>query len=135
LSLELPGLFDPTDPLDPRFISFTPNGEAVLSPEYRGSDQAEQRFDYSRLYLHLNWPRFVDERLVLYNVILRYIERGQAESPTRFDAGASLGFRNILKDLRRLMAPSSPYSSAATIFIESFRYLWWVNDIVLRGLR
>lgn len=135
LRLEFPGLLDPTDPMDPRFVSFTPNGEAALSPDYHGSEQAEKRFEYSRLYLHLNWPRFVDERLVLYNVILRYIERGQAEAPTRFDVGASLGFKHILKDLRRLMAPSSPYSSAATIFIESFRYLWWVNDIVLRGLR
>lgn len=135
LSLEFPGLLDPTDPTDPRFVSFTSNGEAVLSPEYHGSEQAEQRLEYSRRYLNLNWPRFVDDRLVLYNIILRYIERGQAEAPIRFDAGASLGFKNILKDLRKLMAPSSPYSSAATIFIESFRYVWWVNDIVLRGPR
>jgi len=135
LNLEFPGLLDPTDPMDPRFISFTANGEAVLSPEYRESEEAERRFEYSRLYLHLNWPRFTDDRVVLYNIVLKYIERGQAEAPTRFDAGASQGFRNTIKDLRKLMLPSSPYSSAATIFIESFRYVWWVNDIVLRGPR
>jgi hypothetical protein len=135
IDLEYPGLLDPTDPTDPRFISFIASGEAVLSPEYRGSEEAEQRFEYSRLYLHLNWPRFVDDRTFLYNAILRNVERGEAEAPRPLTIGASAGLKNVIKDLRRLMAPSSPYSSAATIYIESFRHVWWVNDIVLRGPR
>jgi hypothetical protein len=76
-------LFDPIDATDPRFISFNINGEAVLNPEYIGSAEAEERFEYSRLYLHLNWPRFVDDRSVLYDVILRYVERGEAGPDAR----------------------------------------------------
>ena len=134
IDAEKPGLFDPTDPGDPRFISFAPSGEAFLTPKYQDSDNAQKRFEFSRLYLHLNWPAFMDERATLYNVVARHVERGQVAAPRNsYEAGASATFKNAIRDLRRLMAPDAPYSSAAANYIASFRYLWWVDEIVLRG--
>ena len=34
---------------------------------------------------HLNWPKFVDARVTLYNLIERTVERGQREAPPNFN--------------------------------------------------
>ena len=132
---EMPGLLDPTDPADPRFISFNINGEAVLSPRYKGRAVPELRFEYSRQYLHLNWPRFTDDRIQLYSQIMRYVERGKRAAPRSFDRRPSDAFKDVIRDIRRLMAPEAPYSSAAVAYVESFRHEWWVDQIVLGGSR
>src|SRR5262245_45190617 len=58
LAREMPALLDPTNPADPVLVSFKPNGEVDLSPEYRGNGSAEAKLRASCLYLHLNWPKF-----------------------------------------------------------------------------
>lgn len=132
---EVPALLDPTDPRDPAMLSFKPNGEVDLSPEFKGAAFAELKFDSSRLHLHLNWPRFRDDRVVLYNNISRLIARGVREAPIGHDDvfTASEAFVDAVKDLVTAIHPEAAYSAAARVYVESFKHeIWWVRDIVLR---
>ncbi|UFZ05055.1 hypothetical protein LQG66_01670 [Bradyrhizobium ontarionense] len=134
LALEHPALLDPTDPGDPILLTFRPNGEVDLSPEFRGNAVAEAKIEASRLGLHLNWPKFVEGRLTLYNLVERAIERGCREAPVNFEGWptASEAFKDAIRDLKNYMDPRAEYSAAAKVYVESFRNVWWVNDVVLR---
>lgn len=133
LDRELPALFDPTNPADPVLLSFMPNGEVDLSPEYKHDPVARARFDASRLLLHLNWPRFRDARVMLYNQIERMVHRGEREAPEDYRIhGAAAGFKDVIRDLVAVMRPEAEYSAAARIYVESFKHVWWVRDIVLK---
>jgi hypothetical protein len=134
LTREHPALLDPTDPGDPVLLTFRPNGEIDLSPDFRGVAVAEAKLNASLLGLHLNWPKFVEGRLTLYNLVERTIERGRREAPVDFHGWptASEAFKDAIRDLRRFMDPRSEYSAAARVYVETFRDVWWVNDVVLR---
>jgi uncharacterized protein (TIGR02646 family) len=134
LSREHQALLDPTDPGDPILLTFRPNGEIDLSPEFLGDARAEAKLEASRLGLHLNWPKFVEGRLTLYNLVERTVERGRREAPIDFQGWqmASEAFKDAIRDLRSFMDPRSEYSAAARVYVASFRDVWWVNDVVLR---
>lgn len=134
LALEHPALLDPTEPGDPVILTFRSNGEIDLSPEFRGNAVAEAKVEASRLGLHLNWPKFVEGRLTLYNLVERAVERGRREEPVDFEGWpmASEAFKDAIRDLKAYMDPRAEYSAAAKVYIESFRNVWWVNDVVLR---
>jgi hypothetical protein len=134
LGVEHPALLDPMNPGDPALLSFKPNGEIDLSPEFKGMAVAEAKFESSRLYLHLNWPRFRDGRLMLYNQIERVVGRGEREAPRDFDGypAAPAAFIDAIRDLTMYMRRQQEYSAAARVYVESFKHLWWVRDIVLR---
>jgi uncharacterized protein (TIGR02646 family) len=134
LAREEPALLDPTKMADVILLTFTPNGEVDLSPQYKGQPVAEAKFSASRLCLHLNWPKFRDARVVLYNRIERLVDRGQREAPQNFNdiPAARKAFIDACRDLRSVMAAREEYSTAARVYVESFRHLWWVNDIVLK---
>ena len=131
---EHPALLDPTDPGDPVLLTFRSNGEIDLSPEFRGDAAAEAKLEASRLGLHLNWPKFVEGRQTLYNLVERTVERGRREAPVSFQNWpvASEAFKDAIRDLRTYMDQRSEYSAAARVYVESFRDVWWVNDVVLR---
>jgi uncharacterized protein (TIGR02646 family) len=130
---EDPEILDPTNPEDPPLITFIQSGEAQLSPKYKGFATAERRFESTRLLLHLNWPDFTDDRTRLYNNIVRLMDRGNREDEDKGPGSpASAAFKDIIRDLRRLMKPESDYSTAAVEYIKLFRHHWWVDDIVLR---
>jgi hypothetical protein len=134
LSLEVPALIDPTKPADVALLSFKPNGEADLSPQFKGQPIAETKFEVSRLIPHLNWPKFRDARVVLYNQIARTVDRGEREAPQNY-AGlhpASDAFFDACRDLWTAMDASEEYSSAARIYVESFKHVWWIRDVVLK---
>ena len=130
---EQPALLDPTDPIDPTLIWFRPNGEVALSPLLQHDLPANERFDLTRRYLHLDWPRFREERLTLYNIIHRTIARGDREAPTQAPGPPpSAAFKDVIRDLVSKMDQREEYSAAARVYVESFRHVWWVRDIVLR---
>src|SRR5271166_669407 len=85
LALEHPALLDPTDPGDPIVLTFRPNGEIDVSPEFKGNLAVVAKVEASRLGLHLNWPKFVEGRLTLYNLVERAVERGRREAPVDFE--------------------------------------------------
>lgn len=134
LSLEHPALLDPTEPGDPIILTFRPNGEVDVSPEFRGNAVAEAKVEASRLGLHLNWPKFVEGRLTLYNLVERAVERGRREAPVNFEGWpmASEAFKDAIRDLKAYMDPQAEYSAAAKVYVESFKNVWWVRDVVLR---
>ena len=134
LALEVPALLDPKKLADVVLLSFRPNGEVDLSPEYKGQVFAEAKFQASRLCLHLNWPKFRDARVVLYNRIARLVERGEREAPQDFSGMHAAGeaFIDACRDLRSAMAAREEYCTAARVYVDSFKHVWWVRDIVLR---
>lgn len=134
LRLEHPALLDPTEPGDPILLSFLPNGEIDLSPQFRGNAVAEAKIDASRLGLHLNWPKFVEGRMTLYNLIERLVRRGEREAPADYLGmpQASQAFKDVIGDLKRLMNPTAEYAAAAKVYVESFKDVWWVDLVVLR---
>jgi uncharacterized protein (TIGR02646 family) len=135
LTSEIPALLDPTNPHDPVILSFKPNGEVDLSPDYRGDSVAEAKFDASRIYLHLNWPKFRDDRVLLYNNVRRTIGRGVREAPSDRTGvyTATESFKDIIRDLVNAINVREPYSAAARVYVESFKHdVWWIRDIVLK---
>ncbi|AZS21205.1 hypothetical protein S2M10_01670 [Sphingomonas sp. S2M10] len=134
IRLEHPALLDPTDPGDPILLTFLPNGEIDLSPQYRGNAVAEAKIAASRLGLHLNWPKFVEGRMTLYNIIERDVERGKREAPNDYLGmpQASQAFKDVIGDLKRRLNPRAQYAAAAKVYVESFRDIWWINDVVLK---
>lgn len=131
---EVPALLDPTNVFDVALLTFRQNGEADLSPEYKGQPGPEAKLATSRLILHLDWPAFREARVVLYNKIERTIDRGEREAPKNVDENLapSEAFLDAIRDLRNAMKAEEEYSSAAKIYVESFKHLWWVRDIVLK---
>jgi uncharacterized protein (TIGR02646 family) len=133
LSREFPSLLDPTNPTDPVLLSYMPDGDIGLTPSFHGNPLAEAKFEASRIYLHLNWPKFRDGRLMLYNAIERTVDRGDHAAPARAELlQASEEFKNAIRDLVNFMDSKEEYSAAARCYVESFRHVWWVRDIVLR---
>ncbi|RUV63531.1 MULTISPECIES: hypothetical protein [unclassified Mesorhizobium] len=134
LTLEHPALLDPTEPGDPIVLTFRPNGEIDVSPDFRGNAVAVAKVEASRLGLHLNWPKFVEGRLTLYNLVERAVERGRREAPVSFEGWpmANDAFKDAIRDLKAYMDPRAEYSAAAKVYVESFRNVWWINDVVLR---
>ena len=72
--------------------------------------------------------------MTLYNLVERTVERGRREAPVNFDGWpmASEAFKDAIRDLKACMDPRAEYSAAAKVYVESFRNVWWVNDVVLR---
>ena len=135
IRVEQPTLLDPINPDDTSLISFIQSGEARLSAHYAGSSIAEHRFEATRQYLNLNWPKFTEDRQILYNKISRLVERGRREDPQRNpDSSRRDAFRDAIRDLKNLMKPDSEYSIAAGDYIRLFRHEWWIEQIVLRLL-
>lgn len=134
ISLETPMIVDPTNAADVAMLTFGASGEAELVSELKGEPIAEAKFEASRLHLHLNWPRFRDDRVMLYNEIERSVHRGEDLAPTDFGGmhAVAQAFLDICKDLAKRTEPHEEYSRAARAYVELFRDRWWIRDIVLR---
>lgn len=131
---EVPALLDPTNVLDVALLTFRQSGEVDLSPEFKGQLGPEAKLAASRLILHLDWPAFREARVILYNKIERTVDRGEREAPRNFDGthSASHAFVDAIRDLKNAMKAEEEYSAAARVYVESFKHLWWVRDIVLK---
>lgn len=131
---ERPLLLDPTNPLDPPMLTFKPNGEVDLSPEFKGDAFHEAKFAASVLALHFNWPGFTDERAGIYTVVERTVDRGGRHAPASYAEfiNASADFKECIGELVKLMDKDSEYSTAARNYVQSFRHVWWIDGIVLK---
>lgn len=131
---EVPALLDPTNVLDVAYLTFRQSGEVDLSPEFKGQAVPEAKLAASRLILHLDWPAFREARVVIYNKIERTVDRGEREAPQSSDGYhvASGAFVDAIRDLKNAMKAEEEYSAAARVYVESFKHLWWVRDIVLK---
>ena len=149
LSLEVPAIVDPTDPDDVSLLTFGRNGEVELVPERKDEPVAEAKLKASQRHLHLNWPKFRDARVELYNQIERFVHRGEDLAPEEFEDLAPeefedlapeqidelndvpRAFLDICVDLANWTRPREDYSMAALAYVQMFRDRWWVRDIVL----
>ena len=134
LSIEIPTIVDPTNPGDVAMLTFGASGEVELVSERKGEPLAEAKLEASRSYLHLNWPRFRDDRVTLYNEIERTVHRGEVLAPQDYGGmhAVAQAFLDICNDLAELTEPHREYSKAARAYVEMFRDRWWIRDIVLR---
>ena len=134
LAFEIPAIVDPTNAADVAMLTFGRSGEVELVPERTGEPIAEAKLEASRLFLHLNWPRFRDDRVMLYNEIERFVHRGEDLAPSDFSGmhAVAQAFVDICKDLAKRTEPHQEYSRAARAYVEMFRDRWWIRDIVLR---
>ena len=133
LAREVPSIVDPTNPADVAMLTFGRSGEVELVPERKGDPVAEAKLEASRLYLHLNWPRFRDERVELYNQIERTVRRGEDLAPQDYSGAHSVkeSFLEVCNELAMRTRPQREYSKAARAYVEMFRDRWWIRDIVL----
>lgn len=131
---EDPALLDPTSIVDVSMITFDASGDVALAPDFRGNQAAEVKLKTSILYLHLNWPKFREERLVLYHQVERLVDRGSKCAPSgqMQVSGVPDAFKHVLRDLRGLTDPRNSYSRAARAYVELFSHEWWIRDIVLK---
>jgi hypothetical protein len=130
---ERPALLDPTDPGDPPLLTFDQDGRVALSPLYESDDVAKMRVAASRLYLHLDWPAFVEDRRDLYaRVYTRVLDGDRAQRA--LDGGemtAKDALKTAARDLIRCTSDHEPYSRAAQAYVMRFRDRSWVKRYVL----
>lgn len=133
LSREVPSIVDPTNPVDVAMLTFGRSGELELVPERRGEPVAEAKLEASRRHLHLDWPGFREERLELYNQIELRVRHGEALAPQEYSGAhpPEAAFLDICRYLVKRTRPDQEYSKAARAYLEMFRDLWWIREIVL----
>jgi len=131
--LERPALLDPTDPADPPLLSFDIDGSTAIAPQYEGNAEAVKRVEESRIYLHLDWPAFKEDRQALYRAVYTRVNDGD-EANTRFtrgEIGAKGDLKSAARDLIRLAGEKEPYSKAAQAYMWGFRDRDWMKAYVL----
>jgi len=131
---ERPMLLDPCDPSDPPKLTFNTDGTIAVALRYENDASAIQQIEASRVALHLDWPDFVDHRIELYNRVYRMVKEGDDHwvRGEAGDNGSKMSWKSIVADLRDLIKEGRSYSAAARAFIMRFRYVWWVEDMVLQ---
>lgn len=134
LAAERPLLLDPCDPLDPPKLTFNPDGTVAVAPAYESDPYAVAQIEASRTYLHLDWPRFVDDRTKLYNQIFFKVEEGKQHAGLfeNGDQGSGIALKSIVTDLAAFTKEDKPYSAAAKAYIYIYRGIWWIRDAVLK---
>ena len=130
---ERPKLLDPTDPEDPPLLSFNIDGRIAVALAYEDDSVAVSRVEASRIYLHLDWPRFVGDRRNLYaKIYLKVLEGDQAYVDMGRDVtGAKEKVKHVARELIRLVGDKKPYSKAAQTYVLLFRDRGWVQRFVL----
>lgn len=136
ICVEQPALLDPTVPEDPPMLTFDQNGRVALAPHYEGDDIAARRVEHSRVYLHLDWPEFVEHRRNLYAGIRAKVMDGD-EADKRYlggDVAARETLRHVSRDLIRMAGDDARYSRAACAYIRHYRTRDWVTRFVLANV-
>jgi hypothetical protein len=130
---ERPLLLDPVRASDASSLTFDINGRVALSPRFEDDEAAKQRFEASRVYLHLDWPSIKGQRQMLYIDITRRVDDGNAAaaSLTRGEAGARDWLDRVVGGLIELAQHHQPYSRAAQAYIRQYRFRLWVEQEVL----
>lgn len=133
LGRERPTLLDPTDPGDAAHLTFDQDGSVALVPSLKEDADARRRFEDSRMYLHLDWPRFLEERQELFTRILwKVLEGDQADSRVaKGDPTAKAWLKSVAGELIDLAGELRPYSRAAQAHIMRFRDRPWVRKTVV----
>jgi uncharacterized protein (TIGR02646 family) len=130
---EQPLLLDPTKPRDPSYLTFDINGKVALAPRYENDPEAKQKFEKSRVYLHLDWPSIKQQRQTLHAAIVQRVDEGNTAKAalSRGEVGARDWLDRVVGGLINLTDAGQPYSRAAQAYIRHYRFHDWVEDEVL----
>jgi hypothetical protein len=129
---EQPMLLDPTDPEDPPLLTYGMDGYAATAGPYADDPIANRRVASSAVYLHLNWPEFVEDRLAILRRVLDLVEEGESAAKRLGpDRRASDDLKRVARRLIGMASPKQPYSSAASAYIKTYRGKWWVEKLVI----
>jgi uncharacterized protein (TIGR02646 family) len=134
---EAPSLLDPTDPADPPLLSYQTDGRAAIAPDYEDDALALERLEQSRIYLHLDWPPFVEDRLALYAKIVTRVEQGNALADAALgqrEPQATARLKALARELVELAQPNTAYSRAAVAYVSVHRDKTWIKRMVLPNL-
>ena len=133
---ERPTLLDPTEPGDPPLLTYSIDGSVALAPDYAENAEARRRVDDSRVYLHLDWPAFKEDRQAIYRAVLTKVQDGDraAERWNRGEHGARDALKVTARDLIRMADSKAPYSRAARAYVRVFRDHSWVKQFVIPNI-
>lgn len=133
---ERPVLLDPTDPDDPRLLTFDMDGRVAISPIYAADSDAHRRVEASREYLHLDWPAFVEARSDLYGRIATKVAEGDEHADHAYagDVSARTALKSAAKDLIKLTTDRAEYSKAAIAYVRRHGDRKWVREMVLENV-
>jgi hypothetical protein len=71
--------------------------------------------------------------VVLYNQIERTVDRLVREAPTDDpNMPPTQAFYDAIRDLKNAMKSDQEYSAAARAYVESFKHIWWVREVVMK---
>jgi len=136
LNRERPTLLDPTVPEDPPVLTFNIDGSVGVAPDYADDAASRRKVDDSRIYLHLEWPRFKEDRQKIYRAIRTRVADGDRafERLLAGDQSARELLKVTARDLIRMAEPDARYSKAAQSYIRIFRDRQWVKLQVLPNI-
>jgi hypothetical protein len=132
LDKERPLLLDPVRPSHVAVLTFTARGLVAINPVFENNPVDRLRFEESRRCYHLDWPKFRDARVELYNLVERKVNRGNEIAPPKGAVAVCPELDGIIFELRRLMDRDQLYSAAARAYVMAFRSFWWVEVHVLQ---
>lgn len=133
---EEPALLDPTDADDPKLLTFSADGTVAVAAQYANDQMAAERVEMSRLYMHLDWPAFIEQRLRIYRAVAGRVKEGDdvEDDALAEVASAMQTMKNVSKALIDMTMPRAPYSAAATAYIYMHKDRAWVADNVLPNI-
>jgi hypothetical protein len=124
LRTERPVILDPCCADDCALLAFQADGRPVLNPNYAGNLTASQRVEQSKILLNLDHPDFNSKREQLYLEIASEVRTHEALA---HDPALQAQKRtSIQAKLNR----SAQFSTAARFYLQFYRHLDWVQDIL-----
>ncbi len=130
---EKPILLDPVRQSDVMLLDFTIEGQPVSRRKGNGYEIPQLRAEQSIYFYHLDQADLVDERVTIYNRVKRKVNEGTRfyDHANRGDELARHALDGVMRDLKEIISPSAPHSTAARRYVRSFRVLHeWVEDVL-----
>lgn len=124
LNNERPVILDPCNQEDCHLLAFQVDGRPILNPACSGDPIAARRVNESKLLLNLDHPDFNSKREQLYHVIsddVRTYEELNEGTVSR---------ATIAERLRQRVALNAPFSTAARFYLQLYRNLDWVEELL-----
>lgn len=124
LRIEKPIILDPCNQADCDLLVFHTDGRPILNPNFLNDPISAQRVDDSKILLNIDHPDFNSKREQLYQKIAKDVR--DHEDPT----GSASEKQRIIERLRNRISAKAPFSTAARIYLGSFRFHDWVEDLL-----
>ena len=129
LKVEKPVILDPCEPKDCALVAFQTDGRPVIHPGHAADAEAILRVDESKILLNLDHPDFNSKREQLYHEIADDVEAYEELAPE------SASKTKIRRRIARRISGKAPFSVAAKQYLQLYRHLEWVEDLLQSEVR